>query len=222
MSKRTKEKKSNRKSDFRKTEKVNPILDILYQEKGYSVDRIEDTDLQKNGVDVIVRKESEELFVEEKAAITAYDRDLATYAIELYSENNKASQGWFVNPNKKTSHYAFAYVRAYSENLSDIYHTEVLVVDAEKLKKYLKDHDVNFDCNNVKSIIEFFGERKDEKLSYINGRGIKYVQTLSVKEKPICVLVPRSELEKMSSFKMVYDYNDEAQAARLKEYIEKA
>lgn len=211
-------KRSNRKRDQELTDKVAVVQDKMYSNNGFQAERIDDVELQKNGLDVILKKDEKEYHVDEKAAITAWDRDLKTFAIELYTENNKGNQGWFVNTNSITTHYAFTYLRAYDETLRDIYEAEILLVEKKKLKEYLKEKQVDLNPSTIKQKLEFFGDKKEGQITYTNPKGMKIVQSIDPhfkRENPINVLVEKEELIKMADFRMTYDMYKDKDAPKI-------
>ena len=222
---------TTRKEDTIKTNRINPYLDKMYAENGWKVIRINDEishadmkflknnvdalkgqnihidDLQKNYGDVALVKDGKIKFVEEKAAITAWNYDLRTYSIEYSSDNNKGGLGWFMNSESKTNSYAFIYPQATDKELTDITKLDVLIVDAKKLRHYMENHGAPIfpeDVERLRHSMDSVEERNGRKI-YRNDYGLKVVQSMDKDEKPICICAKRGALEKMAEYTFVYE-----------------
>ena len=103
--------KSNFKTDLAQEKKLIPLLDSYYRKhlKFYDFKRVDETEQQLQGIDLIFthKKTGETYFVDEKAQLDYLNKNLPTFAFELfYTKNNSLKQGWLFDAQKKTQMYA--------------------------------------------------------------------------------------------------------------------
>lgn len=103
--------KSNFKTDLAKEKSLTPLLDFYYREhlKFYDFERVHSLEQQLQGMDLILthKKTGETFFVDEKAQLDYLNKNLPTFAFELfYTKSEILKQGWLFDAQKKTQMYA--------------------------------------------------------------------------------------------------------------------
>lgn len=188
---------SNRKEDIILESFIGSIMDKIYKKNNFNTERVYDALQQKKGVDVIFRKGNKEFYIDEKAAIKYYNKNLLTFSFELASTLNI---GWFSENNNfvKTTHYILIYPKATKRDLSDLYEIEYILISKKKLWQYLKS--INFPTE--KDIIEKLKNipvNKYGKKQIIFSPEIKIVYSLNIiPEKPLNIVINKNLLYKLS------------------------
>ncbi|MEM8937914.1 MAG: hypothetical protein AAGC64_01050 [Bacteroidota bacterium] len=103
--------KSNFKTDLAQEKKLIPVLDSYYRKhlKLYNFKRVHSLEQQLSGIDLSLthKKTGETFFVDEKAQLDYLNKNLPTFAFELfYTKNETLKQGWLFDAQKKTQIYA--------------------------------------------------------------------------------------------------------------------
>lgn len=133
----------NRAHDVRVSQRMELVLDGLYQQLGWKTRRT-DRELDLHGVDLIAtlpREPARELFVDEKVATRYWDRELNTYCCELTCDTNRSGLGWFAPEQRdyyRTTHYLFVWVRAEDAELRRLNRVEVMLVKKQDLHRYFE------------------------------------------------------------------------------------
>lgn len=201
-----------RAEDERKTSIIEKFTDKIYKKHLYGIRRVTDTQLQKQGVDLIYNEDGKIHYIDEKFALKYFDKHLNSFSFELYSENNKGNEGWFISDHMITtdycilwftSDYTFKNIRSY--DLCFIPKNKILefarksgyyggivqdFLDYWEYDQYHK-HDPRF-----YSIGSGENERRGMKLK----NGCKLVQSMHFKERPINIIIPRDELYKLATY----------------------
>lgn len=186
--------------DQRKEEKLHKYFEKFYQDNGFLFARIQDTIPQKLGVDVIAKNNDKAYIIDEKSAISCWNRNLETFSFELRTETNYNKNGWFINPSYLTTHYALLYVRANDKMLEDITSIEIIIVSKKKLYDYLIS--LNADINKRMKTIIIDGKSSDlpKIKNYIN-KDVYLVYSLWIKpEMPINIIISKEKLIELSEF----------------------
>lgn len=198
-----------RKKDIERTERVSKLIDEMLKRENHLFVRNRDTVLQKKGVDIISFKTGVPRAVDEKYALTCWNRDLQTYSFEIRTKNNAYGKGWFVAKNSMTQDYMLVWLRSTDEDLYDVYSLEVALISKDAIKRYLAENNVN-----VETILRIFNRRavskNGKKELYIN-KNIKVVQSLKFEEAPVNILISKDVLLSLSycSYKS-YKYANDA------------
>lgn len=124
----------DRKKDMSYEENVAIKTDEILKECGVTVIRKNDLDSQNSGIDFIIDDPREMMLVDEKAAVSAYNRNLRTYTIETTNVCNPDESGWFNNKIAKNTHYLFVWPRSNDEKLKDIWRWEGMLIEKAILK----------------------------------------------------------------------------------------
>jgi hypothetical protein len=91
------------KRDLERESLLGHYLDDVYKEIGLKVERNDNLNLQRKGVDLIY---NEVYFIDEKAQLNYVDKDLPTFTFELsYLKKGQGKLGWLFDKSKKTTHY---------------------------------------------------------------------------------------------------------------------
>lgn len=213
-----------RKQDYKNEIAMQKYFNDIYNNARFNFEREDDITAQKQGADLYLYHKGKAVVVDEKTATSCYNRDLQTFSFELEftktHENNKQTRypGWF---NEKsidniTNAYMLGYVRAPDnhKNFSVINRLEAIFVKKERVWKYIR----KCGYNSAEELIEIFKDAIDNNLVFINEKsmsislklngGLKLVQSFRLQEEPLNILVPKSVLQKISSFNMVVDYKN--------------
>ena len=198
----------DRSQDHERAESANEIFRALMKKKGYTEidpDKREDTDRQLQGIDVIMKSANgQTMYIDEKSATSAWNRDLRTFSIEISSNNNQTGGGWLYNPNSKTTHYAFIYPRAKDETMKEITSLDAYIVPKEALLNYLAKNYIT--CRrDAEEILKYDGYEFAGKLR-AKSREVEVVQSLDLREQPINVLVSRDILRSLSVDRCKMEY----------------
>ena len=99
--------KSNFKTDLAQEKKLIPLLDSYYRKhlKMYDFERVDTLEEQLDGIDLILthNKTGETYFIDEKAQLDYLNKNLPTFAFELfYSKNDSLKQGWLFDAQKSS------------------------------------------------------------------------------------------------------------------------
>lgn len=120
-------------------------LDKVYEEKGYPIKRVYDYKSQLHGIDLIYKKGQLVYRIDEKAQLHYLNKDLPTFTFELsyFNKDEKLSEGWLFDTNKKTDLYFLItgiMLKKGCDSLrypDDIKSLKITVVDRKLLIKYL-------------------------------------------------------------------------------------
>ncbi|KAF2514869.1 hypothetical protein [Flavobacterium foetidum] len=100
--------KSRFNNDLSKEIMLGKYLDVIYHNlfEGFDVKRISDHEQQHKGIDLIITKNKEEFFIDEKAQLDYLEKDLPTFAFEIsYLKDGTQRNGWLFDDNKATHKY---------------------------------------------------------------------------------------------------------------------
>lgn len=170
---------------------------------------------QKKGCDIILTSNYwgiQDCLVDEKAQITYFNRDQATFAFELYYQKRENSGvytkkiGWFIDGSKETE--AFLLVWPFScspdkcgkiQNLqyNDIAGIRYLIVKKDRLNKYLQNKGLS-----DKKLLYIAKDIFYHKIKLKDGRyypieydtDVYFTQSLNLDEKPINLVIKRDIL----------------------------
>ena len=203
-----------RKEDVRKTKILENFMDTVYSKNDFHIERVDDIDLQKKGVDLIHIDENNVIhYIDEKYAIKYYNKDLKTFSFELFALNNKDKKGWFISPNTQTTDYCLLWFQS-DENFENIYTYDLCVIPKHKIVDFLinsgyysgieqdflkyweTDNNSNYNSNpNFYTV----GEKNNKRRYLRLKNGCKLVQSIYLEEQPINVIIPRTELYKLAT-----------------------
>ena len=198
-------KQSKRKIDIKRTNRLQKLTDYMLQRAGYTISRKNDTTNQLDGIDIVLHKDNKTLLVDEKAAITAWDRDLQTFSMEIRTLNNNKHEGWLFNHKLRTTHYAFLFPRAYTEDMCQIYQMEILIVSKQAIMNYLK----TYQCHTKQTVffrIDNFGFLENGAYRYHVSEDIQIIKSINLKEQPTCILINRKILREIATDIIIWGY----------------
>ena len=114
------------------------VTDRILRAHGVVLERTESKKDQVIGIDFRVPQyKNDPLLVDEKAAVSCWNRDLQTYTMEVYHGGHKDYLGWFNAEHFKTTHYLFVYLRADDDSLKNIWKWEGLLINKKLLQLYV-------------------------------------------------------------------------------------
>lgn len=137
--------------DLNKEYLLGKYLDGIYKEIGLDFKRIDESELQHRGVDLIVDYNGKEYYIDEKAQLDYLDKSLPTFAFELsYLKNGQWKKGWLFD-NKKVTDYYFLItdIKIKTPNIAGGFQNcSVTSVNVKKLRKYLEHIGLDWDMLN--------------------------------------------------------------------------
>lgn len=179
----------SRAQDYERTIKLEKNCDVLYSKAGFDISRVDDTALQKRGVDIYLNN----WVVDEKAAIHYWNQDLQTYCFECSTLNNKNKEGWLFQKDSLTTHYSLVYVRAKYEDLNNITRLEILIIPKKSVLSYLKVLGLD-DKEKVEGVLSGYGRRDGNKIECKVSERVKIVQSLRFKNAPVNIIINKQLL----------------------------
>lgn len=201
-----------RSYDERACEVVNDFLDTkFYPVYTECSERIDEKQYQVKGVDVKFDMSGTTYVCDEKAAVKWMNKNLKTYAMELEFINRGGylNDGWFVNDSQINNSYCLIYTDRIdapynSFTAEDIKDMTVIIVKKDAIKEYLAEK--GWTSKNLKNKCREIREKGGYgvNMGNIQEHGLKFSYSYSLPEKPINVLIPRDELEKMSDLTVKY------------------
>ncbi|WP_406944168.1 UvrD-helicase domain-containing protein [Halobacillus sp. SY10] len=186
-------------SDIDVEKEVSKFIDsYMYSLLGYRYERMYDKDSQKKGIDVYMRKQEEEVFIDDKCAIYFANKDLKTFTFELsYMRGPVMKQGWFLDHNQVTTHYNVMWMKTRdgvedtrSIKFNDITEIEAMIISKRELQKcletmgYTTDDLIEFD-----SLFRNSGLRSREMSS-----GVDMIISRQLPEKPVNIKIEKEIL----------------------------
>ncbi|MEO0902607.1 MAG: hypothetical protein AAFY00_11560 [Bacteroidota bacterium] len=184
--------KSNFKADLAQEKKLIPVLDSYYQKhlKLYDFERVHSLEQQLSGIDLIFthNKTGETYFVDEKAQLDYPNKNLPTFAFELfYMKNETLKQGWLFDAQKKTQMYALA-TNIQKEN-ETFTACNITFVNRQKLLCLLAEKGLDEDFLK-KRVLEHFGFHGKMELSRLDlhKEGHVHFSSKNKAEQPINLL----------------------------------
>lgn len=172
----------------------------FYDVKTSGYKGIEDKETQVKGVDAIFTYDGEEYLCDEKAAVNYAGKNLQTFSLELgfIDRGNNWKSGWFVNDGNLTNSYLFAWFD------NDTF--EIALVRKQDIEKYLDN--IGWHKGNLVRKEQLMREGKNTATGNIWTNGCKFSFSERLPEKPINILVPRSELVRISVFTGRFQYDE--------------
>lgn len=142
-------KKSKFNEDLKQEQILNKYVDSIYDSLGMSFERITDMPSQYRGIDLILKDNNRDIFIDEKAQLHYLNKSLPTFAFELsYIKNNFLNMGWLFDARKATNIY-FLITGIYLKNSktiltcpNDIERLDIVAVQRQKLLEYLKSKNI--------------------------------------------------------------------------------
>lgn len=137
--------RSNFHSDLRKEQVLSSYLDTYYnsvfENTDYTLERVHDPGNQYKGIDLIVKNNEKEYFIDEKAQLDYLEEALPTFAFELsYYKGHNMKQGWLFDYSKETQFYFLVTAikcRIPRKIFSGIKSVKVISVNRKLLLNYL-------------------------------------------------------------------------------------
>lgn len=193
--------KSKREQALKTSREVEKYLDQYYSGKINST-RITNRADQLRGIDIVIKTDnSPDLLVDEKCATDYINKDLQTFSFELRSTSYNSGHrydGWLISDRVDTSHYMICYINKadFSDEFKseDIREMEVLLISKKAILSYLSSKGLDSDtlqnrCNDIDNGDITRGNIKN---------GWKFSKSGHKMESPINILIPRTELRKLS------------------------
>lgn len=132
---------SNRRKDLAASKRMEQVMSAVYAKFGWQELRPCNSELDKRGVDIVLKTGDETILADEKAATSYWNRDLKTYSCELSCERTKGGYGWFAKESNSymlNTHIIFIWVKALEKELIHISSIRFLIVDKHILQKYFE------------------------------------------------------------------------------------
>lgn len=132
---------SNRRKDLAASKRMEQVMSAVYAKFGWHELRPCNSELDKRGIDIVLKTGDETILADEKAATSYWNRDLKTYSCELSCERTKGGYGWFAKESNSymlNTHIIFIWVKALEKELIHISSIRFLIVDKHILQKYFE------------------------------------------------------------------------------------
>lgn len=189
------EENAGRSQDEKRSKAVSRFLDeTFYKEKTTDFERVEDTDRQVRGLDVIFTMDGKEYKADEKAAVNW--ENIQTFSLELtfINRNNEIQEGWFLSDTQENNSYVFVWID--SNDLVDYKSLTLAVVKKKKLKEYVDS--LGWTKEKLLRKAKLVRENKNENLGSIKYRGCEFRLSDKRKdgngkmsEKPVNIMLSR-------------------------------
>lgn len=181
-------------SDLKQETLLAQYLDAIYYGKNIEFERICDLNQQHRGIDLIIKNNSEQYYIDEKAQLHYLNKDLPTFTFELsYLKNGERKEGWFLDDLKLT-HYYFLITGIYLKdrktilnNVDAIDRLKITSVNRQKLMTHLSNiglpkEKLN-DYDAMMRTQKYYGKRNISELHPKREGNLYYTRHLE--EKPI-------------------------------------
>lgn len=169
-----------------------------------SITRNSDIALQKKGVDVVIDIDDEnKAYIDEKATLQYINKKLPTFAFEIINSTSGA-QGWLYNKDYITTHYLLAWPNSKdipilnSESFID---AEIMIIERKNVIKLLEDNGLTEE--KILNLIQSYKNKLSQKNRFEIASGITLNFNMSLREKPINVVIKKNLLMKYASFKKI-------------------
>lgn len=187
--------------DKRKEELFGRWLDKHFysrlKEKYKYIERNNNEELQKKGVDVIIETfGNRKIYVDEKAALHYINKGIPTFAFEIKNTSSGA-QGWLYDPEYMTDYYLLAWPNATDDRIPDedsFIKTEIMCIKRAKVIQLLNDKGVS-ESKIYGCVERHRREVNESKKKFMIADKIMLHFNTNLKEKPINVVI-RKELLK--------------------------
>jgi hypothetical protein len=137
--------------DLRKEYLLGKYLERVYEKLDLDFTRINESELQNKGVDLIIEHKGKKFYIDEKAQLDYLNCSLPTFTFELsYLKKGRWKKGWLFDENKVTDHYfLITDIFTKTQNIEDGFKScSVTSVNAKKLRKYLENIGLDWDTLN--------------------------------------------------------------------------
>ena len=128
---------------FRDLQQSN-LINMFLQEHYYplysgSFEVVKDKRRQLAGIDVILRDNNKEIYIDEKSTRYYGEDHIPSYffELELNDKNNNRRVGWFLDENKVTTHYLITWYKY--NRYDEIEAAECLLIERKKVLKLYKE-----------------------------------------------------------------------------------
>ncbi|UQW96674.1 hypothetical protein M2M59_11945 [Rummeliibacillus sp. G93] len=199
---------SNFKNDLLAEQELGKYLDkYFYPRLGVisNVCRITEKNEQYLGVDLSAVISGNSILIDEKGYLSIPNIG-KTFVLELsyFNKEKKLKVGWLFDESKKTTHYLFCWNKRNEEikhsevKEKDFHYIMAMLVDRQKLLKYLKDtYGVSKETARFK-VQEIIEKNKFGSLETLNeNTKSKFYYTKDRVEKPINIVMRKEELAKI-------------------------
>lgn len=192
-----------RGQDERKSDHAHKMLErVFYLPETTDYKGVDDTETQVKGVDSIFTYNGKTYYCDEKAPVNWVQKNLNTFCMELsfIDRSNTLVDGWFIKEGSETDSYLCMW-------FDDDF--EIALVNKADVRSYLEKLGWNVDKLLRKA--HKIRYENDRKFGFVNENGCKFSYSNYdwMPEKPINVLVPRSELVKMAVYTNRFQYEEE-------------
>ena len=174
---------------------------VNFPDKPYKATRIDDFDLQKEGIDIIVNSSKCEYIIDEKATLHYINKNIPTFAFELLNRTS-GNNGWLYNREYKTNYYLLCWPNAQTYNVSskdDFTSSEVMLIKRDDLLNFLNSS--GFSEVKLNELISFYlpkVNRNNYKFQIAPGISLFFTEWLA--EKPVNIVIRKEILAKIAVF----------------------
>ena len=203
---------SNRHMDTRGEKALGLFLDEFFYPKLVDsrgllrCERIYDTKKQKEGIDLLLYADSENVLkIDEKAQLHFINTPKPTFAFEisyLLDKNDRVMDGWFINAANQTDYYNLIWIneaRIHCLNrivAEDFLKVTALLIGKKKVARYLSDN--GYTLEKIRSLAQKMRNNK-EKIIRLTADSFMYFSKGQYEEEPINVVISEGILKKYAA-----------------------
>lgn len=169
--------------------------------------RVNGQKLQKKGKDTIVIKSiSEQMIIDEKAALHYINKNIPTFAFEIKNQNSDAV-GWLYNDTLETEYYLLAWPNAKEdcnghcniEKYDDFIYSEVMLIRKTDIINMLEKKGLNE--KSISDKVNLFKKKATESNNCFElTNGIKLNFNFSLHERPINIVINKDILSAIAMY----------------------
>lgn len=171
------------------------------------IQRINDAEYQKKGVDVVLQTNNSKLIIDEKATLHYVNKNIPTFAFELLNRTSGA-QGWLFNHSYFTTHYLLAWPNAVNPNsimnAEDFTYADIMLIERAALISLLAEKGLTEETLVEK--VSFYlprVTRESFKFELVPGINLFFTEWLS--EKPVNIVVKKNLLDTIATIHRKFD-----------------
>lgn len=142
------------------TNNIESFAEKIYQKLQYCPIKVDNRTAQLHGVDWVDARSG--IRVDDKAAISAWNRPLESFGFELECRGNKNCEGWFARSDSWTTHYGLIIPRADDEELTQLKQLEVIVISKKAIWRFLRLHGV-LDVQDALDMVDRYAALKGDR-----------------------------------------------------------
>lgn len=173
-----------------------PIANVV------KIERKNNVEDQKRGIDVAVQTSDGVLFIDEKATLHYINKNIPTFAFELLNRTSGA-KGWLFNHSYATTHYLLAWPSAADpdniQTAEDYTGADVMLLKREDLINLLAQKGLT-EAVLVQKVEEYRPQVTRETFKFTLVPGVNLFFTEWLAEKPVNIVISKSLLDSVAEY----------------------